>query len=188
MGDWIRCANCRYIRHSNDNGRYRPDTCPKCGAVYRKAEFVKEKERRRRSFRAHRSVRTRPCTQCREPVPVYANNCPLCDQRLTTPPWVIAATIACGFAVIVAAAWLRQNMHAQSPYPGLSDTHYERCVELSVALITTREREGVAAAETLKAQNNWHAQCSRKALRDIDRASPIALPTTPREWVYVING
>ena len=188
MGDWRRCANCRYIRHTNDNGRFRPDTCPKCGAVYNKAEFVKEKERRRRSFRAHRSLRTRNCTKCREPVPVYANKCPLCEQSLMTSRWVVAVTVACGFAVIVAAAGLRQNILVQAPYFGVPKTTYEICVELSIEMLTAQEGKGAFAVETLRVRNNWHAQCSRNALRNIARKSSNALPETPREWVYGVNG
>ena len=187
MGDWRRCANCRYIRHTNDDGRFRPDTCPKCGAVYNKAEFVKEKERRRRSFRAHRSVRTRNCTKCGEPVTLLAKNCPLCDQRLTTSRWVIASTIVCGFAIIVAVGWLRYDIHIKAPYFGFPKTHYELCVELSVEMISGQKGKGAFAPETLRIRNNWHAQCSRDALRDVARTSSSALPTTPREWIYGVK-
>lgn len=188
MGDWQRCPSCRYIRHVNDNRRARQDTCPRCGACYDKAALLKEKERRRRSFRAHRNIRTRPCPHCREPVSVLANECPLCEKRMGTPAPVIAATILLGFSAMTAFAWYSQRVEVTSPYPGISDTHFQRCIALSVSWVEKRAREGDASRETIDAQNAWHAQCSRKALRDIARNSHGELPKTPQEWLRAVNG
>ncbi len=188
MGDWQRCPNCRYIRHVNDNRRARQDTCPRCGACYDKAARQKEKERRRRSFRAHRNIRTRACPKCREPVSVLANDCPLCEHRMGTPWPIIAATVLLSFGAMVTWAWMQQRTEVTSPFPGISNTHFERCVALSVDWTTAQARSGPAAPRTIEAQNDWHAQCSRKALREIARNSAQPLPATPQEWLHAVNG
>ncbi|MGR8919697.1 MAG: hypothetical protein ACU85V_08760 [Gammaproteobacteria bacterium] len=188
MGDWRRCPKCRYIRHVNDDGGTRGDTCPRCGAVYEKAAWEVEKQRRRRSFRAHREIRTRACKKCGEPVSVLANDCPLCDARLATPMPILVATVLLGFSLMVGWAWLHRPASVESPYPGMSDTHFERCVELSINWLNAQSSEGNAARETISAQNDWHKTCSRKALGDIARHAGPDLPASPREWVNAING
>ena len=187
MGEWTRCANCRYIRHVNDDARTNRDNCPRCSVVYEKAEVKKDRERRHRAYRRYRNVPHKVCARCDEPVAILAAVCTACGQSLKTPKPILSALVAGSFAIIVAFVWMEQRVELASPFPGLSDTHFESCVALSIEWVNAREHEGVASPRTIGAQNDWHSRCSRKALRDIPHSADKLLPASPQEWLLALR-
>ena len=188
MAGWSRCAKCSYIRHVNDGGRSRRDTCPMCGAVYEKAEIASAGEERRRRLRGRNYLIDTTCGRCRKTVTRFTRWCPHCKGPVTSRRRTFTYAAASGMASAALVAVLLANQSAPvSPFPGLSNGHFLHCVEISKQWSDARSELGLAAEKTLSAQNEWHASCSRKALRSVAENSATRLPTTPEGWLVAGN-
>ena len=184
MAAWRRCAKCNYIRHANDTNRSRPDTCPMCGAIYEKAELASSRPRRRRTDAVHNYFFRKKCGSCSEIFSAFAKQCPRCKTSNRGLP--LRFVLASGAAIVLAVTVV-SGMYAStpmtSPFPGISDGHFASCVQLSKDWSRVSEEFGTSSPITLQAQNDWHAACSRKALRDVANRTSTRLPTTPNGWV-----
>lgn len=179
-----RCPQCLYLRHPNDDRKTAPDTCPNCGRLYHKSHQQVERERRARSFRAHRMLELRHCAACREAVSVYAAQCPHCHQPLKGAWSLRAASVAVVLLVpLVIYLVARFEAPPESRLAGISDERYARCLSLSQAYLDAAASAGTGSGEALGAMNRWHAECSRKALRDIVGNRQVEVPPTPAAWV-----
>jgi len=186
MAAWKRCAKCNYIRHVNDDGRSRRDTCPMCGAVYEKAVVASAADERRRRSRSYLIDKT--CGRCDEKVSSFARVCPHCKGPVRNLRRTFGYAIASG-AVSVAIIGVAISIHRTpvSPFPGISDGRFAHCVAVSEKLSSSLADLGPAAVTTLRAQNEWHASCSRKALRLVSAAANTYLPTTPEGWLVAVT-
>ncbi len=178
-----RCPKCLYLRHSNDDGKAPPDVCPRCGKIYEKAKKHVEHEQRERSFRAHKTLEFRYCGNCHEPVSIYASNCPHCDATMAKPRHRELSMIAAGLLLVIGGLHLKLPAKPKSPLPQVSFAIFERCATLSADLKDAQARDGAGAPATLRIQNQWHAECSRKALRELAEKSAQPLPITPDDWL-----
>lgn len=179
-----RCPKCLYLRHPNDDAKATPDTCPRCGKVYQKSVRMVETERRERSFRTHRTIEFKYCARCHEPVSVYAAQCPHCETRQVSGRRQYLLALAAALLAMVGLARHHQSpVASSSPWPEISDTLFTRCASLSDDYERARGTAGPGAELTLSLQNQWHAECSRKALRDLAESSRTALPVTPQDWL-----
>ena len=187
MAAWKRCAKCNYIRHVNDTMRSRPDTCPMCGAIYAKAVSASAHPRRRRTDFVHNYLFGKNCGSCDAVFSAFAKQCPECktsNRGLRLP--LMAATAASIILSVTVVTGILANDPVVSPFPGVSDGHFATCVKLSENWATLRDDLGNSARETLQAQNDWHASCSRKALRDVAYRTETRLPMTPNGWIVAV--
>ena len=117
-----RCPKCLYLRHPNDDAKATPDTCPRCGKVYKKSVRMVETERRERSFRTHRTIEFKYCTRCHEPVSVYAAQCPHCETRQVSGRRQYLLALAAALLAVVGLA-----RHHQSPAASSSSWPASAC-------------------------------------------------------------
>jgi len=181
-----RCPQCLYLRHPNDDRKTSPDICPNCGRLYDKSRQQVERERRARSFRAHRMLELRYCGACHEAVSLYAAQCPHCHEPLKGAYSLRAASLA--LALLVPLGFFVQSRLVDAPVSrldGISNERYARCLSLSQAYEESASREGATAVEAMAHMNRWHAECSRKALRDIVAGSHVDVPATPAAWLLL---
>ncbi len=178
-----RCPKCLYLRHPNDDAKAAPDNCPRCGKVYQKSVRVVETERRERSFRAHRTIEFIYCASCHEPVSVYAAECPHCESRLVSGRRKYLLALVAVLVAMVGFVRHQSPVALSSPLPEISDALFTRCAALSADYESARATAGPTAPLTLSTQNQWHAECSRKALRDIAESSQTRFPVTPQDWL-----
>lgn len=181
-----RCPQCLYLRHPNDDRKTPPDICPNCGRLYDKSRQQVERERRARSFRAHRMLELRYCGACREAVSLYAAQCPHCHEPLKGAYSLRAASVA--LALLLPLGFIVQSRLAEAPFSrleGISNERYARCLALSQSYEDIAAREGATAVEAMTRMNHWHAECSRKALRHSVSASPAEVPATPAAWLLL---
>ncbi len=183
MAGWARCAKCRYIRHVNDDGRSRRDTCPMCGAVYDKAEIESVRVQRRRRMRSHRHLIDRSCGHCDEVVSSFARFCPRCKRPIRHRGRTFALALVAGLCSTAMVWVLALNRTMPSPFPGVSDERFTYCVQISRTWSESVASSGPVAAATLRARGEWHAACSRKALRDVPDDAGTRLPVTPEGWI-----
>ena len=187
MASWTRCAKCRYIRHVNDDGRSRRDTCPMCGAVYDKSEAESVRLERRRRLRSHRHLLDRKCPRCDEIVSSFAAWCPRCKGPIRHRGRT-AAIAAAACLIVGVVVWTNTvNQRMISPFPGVSNARFKYCVELSATWSQSIKTNGHASPQTLSAQNDWHAKCSRKALREVASQNDVRLPNSAEGWLVATN-
>ncbi len=184
MAAWRRCAKCNYMRHANDTNRSRPDTCPMGAAVYEKAEIASARPRRRRTDAVHNYFFRKKCGSCDEVFSAFDKQCPKCktSNRGLHLPFVLATAAAIALTVTLVSG-MNTGAPIKSPFPGISDGHFATCVQLSKDWSRVSEEFGTSATITLQAQNDWHASCSRKALRDVANRTSTRLPMTPDGWI-----
>jgi len=179
-----RCPQCLYLRHPNDDRKSPPDTCPNCGRLYHKSHQQVERERRARSFRAHGMLELRHCGACHEAVSLYAAQCPHCHHPLKGAYSLRIASAA--LALLLPLVFFLKARVEEAPtsrLAGISDDRYARCLALSRFHEEIVSREGATAVEALARMNRWHAECSRKALRDIIAGSGVEVPASPAGWL-----
>ena len=163
--------------------RSRPDTCPMCGAIYEKAESASNQQRRRRTDVVHGYLFHKKCSACAETFSYFARQCPKCktSNRGFRLPFAIATAAGIMLSItLVARMFVSEPL--VSPFPGVSNGHFAYCVALSKNFSSSQEELGSSAIPTLQAQNDWHASCSRKALRESLRPKPsvprLSMPET----------
>ncbi len=178
-----RCSKCLYLRHLNDTMRAGPNTCPRCGRDYQKASNVVARDERARAFRSH-NLQVQPCGGCNEVVSIDLKVCPRCGKKLQARR-LLPLALAASLAALCITSVLRQHAPAAptASLPGLATNRVMECQSLSAELTAARRDYGLSAPQTLSKQNDWHRDCSRKALRGLAETSRAVLPNTPEEWL-----
>jgi hypothetical protein len=155
-----------------------------CGAVYDKAEVAAAREERSRQLGPRDYLTDKRCGCCHKNVSKFTRWCPHCKgpvrgRRLTFASALVSGALS---AALVGVMLVNQRAPV-SPFPGISDSRFAHCVDISARWSNAHTKLGAGAAETLSAQNEWHASCSRKALRLLREQPGIRLPTTPEGWL-----
>ncbi len=126
----------------------------------------------------------RHCGACHEAVSLYAAQCPHCHHPLKGAYSLRIASAA--LALLLPLVFFLKARVEEAPtsrLAGISDDRYARCLALSRFHEEIVSREGATAVEALARMNRWHAECSRKALRDIIAGSGVEVPASPAGWL-----
>ena len=187
MAAWKRCGKCNYVRHVNDDSRSPSGTCPWCGAIYEKAEPGSNLQRRRRTDVVQAYLFNKGCSACGETFSFFAKQCPRCKTSNRGLRLSFALATATGIMLSVTlVSGMFTSDPVVSPFPGVSNQHFATCIQLSKNWSNLNEELGNSAAATLQAQNDWHASCSRKALREVASRTTTRLPSTPEDWIVAM--